>query len=280
MKLIERYSMREVASVCALTAKSLPDVLVAFDGFCKSLKLPRVSETDGGRITKQRATQQRENAMNDQPVALVTGANQGIGLQVAKDLAAHGFTVLIGSRDLARGEEAASAVEGTAVAIQLDVTDAALMASGIPVVTLVTDLPAPARHGSFRDALHKDAPHLGIVTTSEGFGVDRTTERLVKAALVADTEIRAAYSIGGGNRAILKAFAEDRRRIDVFAAHDLDADNRSLLTQGLLTFVIHHDLRQDARSACQMVMAHHRMLPRDFQMAPSRVAIATPYDVF
>jgi hypothetical protein len=28
--------------------------------------------------------------------ALVTGANQGIGLQIAKDLTAHGFTVLVG----------------------------------------------------------------------------------------------------------------------------------------------------------------------------------------
>ncbi|EHS52784.1 hypothetical protein PDO_4605, partial [Rhizobium sp. PDO1-076] len=46
-----------------------------------------------------------------------------------------------------------------------------------------------------------------------------------------------------------------------------------------LTFVIHHDLRQDARSACQMVLAYHRMLPADFRIAPSRVAIATPYDV-
>ena len=29
--------------------------------------------------------------MQDLPVALVTGANQGIGLQIAKDLVAHGF---------------------------------------------------------------------------------------------------------------------------------------------------------------------------------------------
>ena len=37
--------------------------------------------------------------MQDKPVALVTGANQGIGLQIAKDLAVHGFTVLVGSRN-------------------------------------------------------------------------------------------------------------------------------------------------------------------------------------
>ena len=61
--------------------------------------------------------------MQDKPVALVTGANQGIGLQIAKDLAAHGFTVLVGSRNLARGESAAKEVGADARAIQLDVTD-------------------------------------------------------------------------------------------------------------------------------------------------------------
>jgi NAD(P)-dependent dehydrogenase (short-subunit alcohol dehydrogenase family) len=63
--------------------------------------------------------------MHDKPVALVTGANQGIGLQVAKDLVGHGFTVLVGSRDLERGEAAASEVGPDARAIQLDVTDQA-----------------------------------------------------------------------------------------------------------------------------------------------------------
>ena len=61
--------------------------------------------------------------MQDKPVALVTGANQGIGLQIAKDLAAHGFTVLVGSRDLGRGEEAARTIDEDARALQLDVTD-------------------------------------------------------------------------------------------------------------------------------------------------------------
>jgi NAD(P)-dependent dehydrogenase (short-subunit alcohol dehydrogenase family) len=60
--------------------------------------------------------------MQDKAVALVTGANQGIGLQIAKDLVSHGFTVLVGSRNLANGEVAASEVGPDAHALQLDVT--------------------------------------------------------------------------------------------------------------------------------------------------------------
>jgi NAD(P)-dependent dehydrogenase (short-subunit alcohol dehydrogenase family) len=66
---------------------------------------------------------QKEINMQKKPVALVTGANQGIGLQIAKDLVAHGFTVLVGSRSLARGEAAAKEVGPHAHALQLDVTD-------------------------------------------------------------------------------------------------------------------------------------------------------------
>jgi NAD(P)-dependent dehydrogenase (short-subunit alcohol dehydrogenase family) len=67
--------------------------------------------------------------MHNKPVALVTGANQGIGLQIAKELAAKNFTVLVGSRDYARGEEAAKKIDGDARALQLDVTDQASIAA-------------------------------------------------------------------------------------------------------------------------------------------------------
>ena len=63
--------------------------------------------------------------MQSKPIALITGANQGIGLQVAKDLVAKGFTVLIGSRGFKRGVAAAEEVGPDALALQLDVTDLA-----------------------------------------------------------------------------------------------------------------------------------------------------------
>jgi NAD(P)-dependent dehydrogenase (short-subunit alcohol dehydrogenase family) len=61
--------------------------------------------------------------MPDNRVALVTGANQGVGLQVARELAANGLTVLVGSRNFQRGEAAAKEIGPGAIALQLDVTD-------------------------------------------------------------------------------------------------------------------------------------------------------------
>ncbi|WP_127752274.1 SDR family NAD(P)-dependent oxidoreductase [Devosia sp. 1566] len=58
-------------------------------------------------------------------IALVTGANQGIGLQIATDLAANGVTVLLASRNLERGKAAAQTIAGDVHPIQLDVTDEA-----------------------------------------------------------------------------------------------------------------------------------------------------------
>ena len=61
--------------------------------------------------------------MADKRIALVTGANQGVGLQVAKELVANGVTVLVGARNFERGEAAAREIGAGAIALQLDVTD-------------------------------------------------------------------------------------------------------------------------------------------------------------
>ena len=58
-------------------------------------------------------------------IALITGANQGIGLQAAKELVKAGVTVLLGSRNFEKGETAANDVGPGAIAIQIDVTDQA-----------------------------------------------------------------------------------------------------------------------------------------------------------
>ncbi|MEO3888428.1 SDR family NAD(P)-dependent oxidoreductase [Nonomuraea sp. B5E05] len=63
-----------------------------------------------------------------QRIALVTGANKGIGRAVAEQFAALGMTVLVGARDPRCGEEAAAALraaDGDAYAVALDVTDPA-----------------------------------------------------------------------------------------------------------------------------------------------------------
>jgi NAD(P)-dependent dehydrogenase (short-subunit alcohol dehydrogenase family) len=55
--------------------------------------------------------------------ALVTGANRGIGHEVARELAATGVRVVLGARDLALGEEAAKQTPGEVQPEQLDVSD-------------------------------------------------------------------------------------------------------------------------------------------------------------
>jgi len=56
-------------------------------------------------------------------VAVVTGANRGIGLGVVRDLAGRGWTVVLGSRDEERGRSAAAGIEGDVRVRGLDVTD-------------------------------------------------------------------------------------------------------------------------------------------------------------
>jgi NAD(P)-dependent dehydrogenase (short-subunit alcohol dehydrogenase family) len=76
--------------------------------------------------------------VDDSTIALVTGANKGIGRAIADRLAGLGMTVIVAARDAGRGERAAAELRaggGDAHAIVLDVTDPAAIRSAVAQVT-------------------------------------------------------------------------------------------------------------------------------------------------
>lgn len=202
---------------------------------------------------------------------------------------------------------------------EVDAAVARLVDAGIPVVTLVTDLPTSRRcayvgidnhaagataaylvgqwlrddpgdvlvtmsRTSFRGEGEREAGFRsalgarGIVVVAGTDGLDEAMYGRVLAALDAHPGIRAVYSVGGGNTAILDAFAARGRDPAVFVAHDLDGDNTRLLRAGRLSVVLHHDLAQDVRRAARVVMQAHRALPGGILTWPSTVQVITPHN--
>ncbi len=63
--------------------------------------------------------------MDNKKIALVSGGNRGIGLEICRQLAAGDHTVILGARNEEQGREAAAKLEGDVLFHQLDVSDAA-----------------------------------------------------------------------------------------------------------------------------------------------------------
>jgi NAD(P)-dependent dehydrogenase (short-subunit alcohol dehydrogenase family) len=75
--------------------------------------------------------------------ALITGGNKGLGFEICRQLAAEGFSILVGARDPVRGQQAVdklTAEGGTAHALVLDVTSAASIAHAVLAVQAISPI--------------------------------------------------------------------------------------------------------------------------------------------
>jgi LacI family transcriptional regulator len=135
------------------------------------------------------------------------------------------------------------------------------------------------RATSFREVLAERYPQLKLIDASGGHGLDAATEERVREAVGTRQKILAVYSMGGGNMAILRALRALRQQPRCFIGHDLDRENVQLLRDSAVTAILHHDLRQDMRSACLHVMHHHNLVPAAAVGPSSSVVVVTPENI-
>jgi LacI family transcriptional regulator len=133
-----------------------------------------------------------------------------------------------------------------------------------------------ARFRAFAGALAATAPALILRDASGGGGLNPETERRIADVLRDRPPVRAVYSMGGGNRAILTGLDALGLAPEVFVAHDLDRDNRALLSAGRITVVLDHDLRADMAQAFRHILAFHRLGPVPDPGAGSEIRVITP----
>ena len=70
----------------------------------------------------------------DPSVILITGANRGIGLETARQLAAQGHDIILTARSAAKAEQAALGLSGSVVPLALDVADQASVDAAVAAV--------------------------------------------------------------------------------------------------------------------------------------------------
>ncbi len=105
-------------------------------------------------------------------IALVTGANKGLGLEISRQLGKLGFSVLLGFRDETRGEEAAAALRG----------------EGLDVRAVRVDNDSPESFAAVHDLIESEYGHLDVLVNNAGMATDwQFTAADVPMQMVRDT---------------------------------------------------------------------------------------------
>jgi NAD(P)-dependent dehydrogenase (short-subunit alcohol dehydrogenase family) len=105
--------------------------------------------------------------MNTNRIALITGANKGIGLETARQLGQQKITVLIGARDAAKGEAAAEQ----------------LRTEGLDARAIVLDVADSASIQRAADSVGREFGRLDILINNSGIGIDDPTKKVSEQSL-------------------------------------------------------------------------------------------------
>lgn len=135
------------------------------------------------------------------------------------------------------------------------------------------------RHTAFRALLADLRPKVRCIDMAGGAGIAATTARQMADILPGGARLDGVYSMGGGNAAILRALDGQGQRPAVFVAHDLDRENRALLAEGAIHYVLHHDLGTDLRRLFHAAL--HRADPARQPQPPafSDIQVITPHNL-
>jgi NAD(P)-dependent dehydrogenase (short-subunit alcohol dehydrogenase family) len=133
----------------------------------------------------------------DGKIALVTGANKGIGKAIVKGLARDGYIVYLGARDEERGRAAVAelAGDGTVRFLQLDVTDSASVFVARQRIesevgrldVLVNNAGISSAPGSrFRTPIEESAENIRAVYETNVFAVVTVTNAFIPLLLLSE----------------------------------------------------------------------------------------------
>ncbi len=140
--------------------------------------------------------------------SLVTGANRGIGREVAMQLAARGHHVLVASRSVENGEPVVAAIEragGRAEVVQLDLADSDSVEAAVRAVEAIGELDvlvnnAAIMYDTWQSAIDADLASVRTALDTNLFGTWQLTSAV--ASLIRASEHGRIVNVSSGAGAL------------------------------------------------------------------------------